>query len=229
MRRKLVKTLYISLLFAMVMNVSGCFSWCLSQKIGSGTTTVTEFSSDDIVGFSEGIDSNKNKGWVFVGNNFDYLLTSNGDVIAQLLRDNNIDKTKLSANDNERFVISPDGLYFDGEINLSYDYSGDATGTVSDYLVKYGFKCSSDNLCGLKISKLHGSIHKKNPNQNNGNILKFHHPVAIKFYQYKEISTLGAAVLYPVTVAADIVTSPLQLIASPFLLAVGSMGTMKAH
>lgn len=62
----------------------------------------------------------------------------------------------------------------------------------------------------VPVNNLQGSIHPKNKTQNNSAILFFDKPFAVKFYKKNGLS--AARFLYPVTVAVDVVTSPLQLL-----------------
>lgn len=226
-----VKLLGCSAFIFFFLNVSGCLTSSLSSKIGSGTETHVEYSSDNIVGFSEGVDRNKTQGWVFVGKNFDYLLTSGGDVIVNILNDGNVNKRNISAKNSGRFLIWGKGDLFNGDLSIFYTYdSNDDKNKIDEILKKHGFLCIKDNGCSLLITHLTGSIHRKSSQQDERKILMFHHPVTINFYKKEKTTSpiVAAAVLYPATVAVDIVTSPLQLIGIP-LVAIGGLATMKAH
>ncbi|MEX5411781.1 hypothetical protein [Atlantibacter hermannii] len=217
------------LLFVLCSFLSGCLTSALSKKIGDGKDISLSYSNDDIVGFSKGVDNNKKEGWVFIGKNFDYLLASGGDVIVDILSDDDIDKKYLTAQGSEKFVISNDGRSFTGNISIYYK-SENLNDDVRRSLRRHGFNCFTSNKCELAVRFLSGRIHNKNPHQDINKVLMFHNPVHIEFY--KETTTtspaVAGAVLYPVTIAADIVTSPLQLIGVPVVAVLG-MGSMKAH
>lgn len=220
------KTLF---LFVLCSFLSGCLTSALSDEISDGKNISISYSNDDIIGFSKGIDNNKNEGWVFIGKNFDYLLASGGDSIISILSDNAIDRKNLTARGNGKFVISNDNSSFTGNIYIDYKSERLSEGTLNS-LKKHGFNCFSGDECELAVRFLSGSIHKKNPQQDNTKVLMFHSPVNIEFYKETTSTSprVAGAVLYPVTIAVDIVTSPLQLIGVP-IVAILSMGSMKAH
>ena len=226
-----INVLACNILFLLVACtiLSGCLTYSLSQKIGDGKDVSISYSNDEIIGFSKGIDSNKKEGWVFFGKNFDYLLSSGGDSIVSLLNDDSIDKKSLTARGEEQFVISQKGNAFSGSIYILYKNAPLIDG-VRNSLKQHGFICHSNNNCELTVRFLSGSIHKKNTQQDNSKVLMFYQPVKIAFYK-KSTSTspaVAGALLYPVTLAVDIVTSPLQLISLP-LVGIASMASMKAH
>ena len=127
----------------------GCLTYSLSQKIGDGKDVSISYSKDEIIGFSKGVGSNKKEGWVFVGKNFDYLLTSGGDSVVSLLNDDSIDKENLTAREEEHFLITGNGNYFSGRISIRYKNSP-SNDSVLDQLKNKGFTCYINNECVLR-------------------------------------------------------------------------------
>ncbi|WP_336220381.1 hypothetical protein [Citrobacter amalonaticus] len=216
-------------LLLLTLNLSGCLTYSLHEMIGDGKRQHTTYSNDEIVGFSKGIDSNKKEGWVFIGRNFDYLLSSGGESIISILNDDTIDKKNLTASAGGSFAITENGSSFTGNIYVEYQSATPIIDTVRNSLKNYGFHCYADNACEL-VRFLSGNIHKKNTQQDNSKILIFHQPVKIEFYKTKmSISPAAAGViLYPATIAADVITSPLQLIGLP-LVGIATLASMKGR
>lgn len=187
--------------------LSGCFSSVLALSSNGGTTKQT-WGKDQIQGLSLAENSLGEKGSVFAGQNFDYLLTKGGDNIVSLLTDDNIHHQQLSVTEPGIFTINKDKKMFYGSLQLKYLVQGDDD---QQQIEKYGFSCAA-KVCHRALSGLEGSIHKKSGQQDPGKILKFDHPFDVNFVEYKYSSNHGRLVLLPVTIALDIVTSPLQLI-----------------
>lgn len=196
----------------LVAMLSGCHTWLLSRAVQSNEWQSRQVASDEIRGFSQGIDSNSQKGWVFIGENFDYLLTEGGNKIAELLKDSDIDRHKLSVAGSPYFTISKNKKNFRGALNLVYQYTEEDDGQKTlEKLQAKGFNCSANKKqCSISFNSLAGSIHQKKENQDSSKILMFYHPFNVTFYANGSISL--ARGLYPVTIALDAVTLPLQLI-----------------
>lgn len=74
-------------LFPLALMLSGCISYavfCLKKKSSSGKY---QSQSDTITGLSQAKDSNGTKGYVFVGESLDYLITDGADDIVKMLND----------------------------------------------------------------------------------------------------------------------------------------------
>ena len=186
----------------------------LSDHINSKEGGITEYSSDTIVGFSAGVDSNSQQGWVFVGTNFDYMLTGGGDKIVAILKSEYIDRHNFTIFNIGQFYIDKSKKNFTGNISIKYQITPDANAEkVRDTLTANGFRCDHGTkieICYTSLDDLQGSIHAKNKNQDNSQIMMFYHPFTVKFYARNGLS--AARALYPVTIATDAVTLPLQLI-----------------
>lgn len=204
----------------------------LSDHIDSKEGGITEYNSDTIVGFSAGVDSNSQQGWVFVGTSFDYMLTGGGDKIVAVLKSEYIDRHDFNIFDVGQFYISKDKKHFSGNIRLRYKINHDLnTDKTRDTLIANGFRCddgSKIEICETSLGNLQGSIHAKNKKQDNSQILTFYHPFTVTFYADNGLS--AARALYPITIVTDVVTSPLQLIGGTVfwgrvLVGMGQQGT----
>ncbi|MFN6754180.1 hypothetical protein ACK4PD_05395 [Proteus mirabilis] len=205
-------------IFPIFFLLSGCFSFglMLSTKNDNGYHR-SHWKGDSITALSLAKDSNGTSGWVFIGGHFDYLLIRGGDNAVNILRDPLIHHDKLSVENPVEFIIDNEKKQFNGKIKINYNWVAQ---TDKEAALTYGFICKKDiNTCSLKIDNLLGTVHQKNKEQKNEYLLPFNHPFNVEFYQYKE-NLIGAStprILLPVTLALDIVTSPLQLLMIPIL------------
>lgn len=65
------------------------------------------------------------------------------------------------------------------------------------------------------LDGLKGSIHQKNKKADYSNVMVFHQPFTVGFYEYKATDGVPHGLvnaLLPVTLTLDIVTSPLQFL-----------------
>lgn len=190
--------------------LSGCFTTMLVKHTDTGRGTLNEWKSDTITGLSQAQDRDGNKGYVFVGNTFDYLLTEGTDNLVKLLNDPKIERRDIEVIGITKFIIKNGRKKFDGQLTLRYMWKSE---DVKKTLNSYGFVCADDT-CLLELSRLSGTVHRKNINRNYSQQLTFYHPFTIGFYEYK---TRGASkgfseVMTPVTLTLDVITSPLQIL-----------------
>lgn len=199
----LFKVLAVS---SMSMMLSGCFSIMLAMN-STPTSSLEKWKSDTVTGLSLAQDSDGNKGYVFVGKTFDYLLTAGGDEVVKLLKDPSFNRQNLEVVDQAEFIIRSSSKLFDGALRLKYTWK---TEEEKQKATDYGFACSS-RYCVKSLPGLRGTIHKKNKSQDYSQVLTFYHPFDVAFYERKSSLSVGK-VLAPFAVTLDIVTSPLQII-----------------
>jgi len=215
MRNKYV--INIAILF-MAFVLSGCNTVLLYKSTEGGGVTQQKWTSDTVIGLGLTKDADMKEKWVFMGKQFDYLLTSGGDEMVKLLQDQNIDRQELSVNKSVgkggfisevKFIIDKDKKTFSGDINLQYHIKNDDNKKAIE---KYGFACISST-CTL-TKHIQGTIHAKNKNQNEASMMTFYHPFTVEFYRIKYTGdhTAVRSVLTPFAVTADIITAPLQLL-----------------
>lgn len=202
-----VKTIVVtSACFAL----SGCLTLMLESNSGGRYTAKTTWSKDTITGLSLAQDSNGKKGYVFVGKEFDYLLSEGADNVVKLLKDPKINRKDLQVAGDAEFVLNSGKKKFSGSLILKYDWT---TEEAKQAVEGYGFSCKEKH-CLYRVSNLKGSIHQKNKQEDYSQVLAFNHPFNVGFYKYetsgmpKGVKTL----LLPVTITLDIVTLPLQLL-----------------
>ena len=65
-------------LFPLALMLSGCISYALVSHTAKGSSGKYQSQSDTITGLSQAKDSNGTKGYVFVGESLDYLITTTG-------------------------------------------------------------------------------------------------------------------------------------------------------
>lgn len=206
-----------SILFITSLFLGGCNTNELKNSIHDEESYNYSFSSDKIIGLSAGISHEDQKGWVFIGEHFDYLVTTGVNGIVTLLKNKNVDTSRITISPPPKFIITDDND-FTGEMTLTYDYP-EHDQALKLALISSGFNCD-DNArhlqCWSDILHLKGSIHNKNKTEDAGKIIYFHKPFAVTFYKKSGYSAKRA--LYPVAIAADIVTFPIQLIGVAILL-----------
>ncbi|MGR7195821.1 hypothetical protein ACU63M_06745 [Klebsiella aerogenes] len=225
--KRVMQFVFCAILICLTM---GCATRALNNQIQSKESGRTEYNSDKIVGLALGKDSSHQQGWVFIGEHFDYLLTSGGEGIVAMLKSKDIDRQLIEIRNVGQFYISKDHLSFSGNIHLNYN-KRDINAKTKQVLEDNGFTCYGDNSsygpCYAYIGNLKGSIHKKNKAQNNADILFFHKPFTVTFYADNGLS--GARALYPVTIAIDVVTSPLQLLGTAIGLGIYVFGSQPSY
>lgn len=196
---------------SLYLSLTGCMTFTmLSTK--SPHTTKDKWKTDTIRGMSLAQDSNGTRGYVFIGQEFDYLLTAGGDNVVKILTDPLIDRHELQVAKEARFVLSGNRKKFSGELELSYRWT---TPEQKQAAEGYGFNCES-KICSYKVSSLQGTIHKKGDNESSMQMLAFYHPFTVGFYEYNAHAGLSDGAknfLLPVTLTLDLVTAPLQFIA----------------
>ncbi|EMM7648950.1 hypothetical protein RL847_001927 [Escherichia coli] len=170
-----------------------------------------QWRSDTIKGLSLAEDSNGTKGYVFVGESLDYLLTTGGDEVVNMLNDPAIHGERITVSDNAKFILSSSNKNFSGAITLYYDWNNEEDNALA---TQYGFICDTRR-CTWMLDGLKGSIHQKNKKADYSNVMVFHQPFTVGFYEYKATDGVPRGLvnaLLPVTLTLDIVTSPLQFL-----------------
>ncbi|HAL9708460.1 TPA: hypothetical protein H7W01_005196, partial [Escherichia coli] len=180
---------------------------------GNKTSGTYKYQSDTITGLSLAKDSNGTKGYVFVGESLDYLITDGGDDVVVMLNDPAINRHNIQTANDAIFVIESGKKEFTGKISLYYNWTTEEDKAL---VIHYGFACGVQN-CTWTLENLKGTIHEKNKKMDYSNVMAFYHPFKVGFYKrYSSGGIPKGAVnaLLPVTLTLDIITSPLQLIAA---------------
>ncbi|HFV6002995.1 TPA: hypothetical protein ACH9VX_003334, partial [Escherichia coli] len=92
-------------LFPLALMLSGCISYALVSNTGNKTSGTYKYQSDTITGLSLAKDSNGTKGYVFVGESLDYLITDGGDDVVVMLNDPAINRHNIQTANDAIFVI----------------------------------------------------------------------------------------------------------------------------
>ncbi|MCU7310150.1 hypothetical protein N6N71_16280 [Escherichia albertii] len=198
-------------LFLLTLMLSGCISFALVSNAGKRTSGTYKYQSDTITGLSLAKDSNGTKGYVFVGESLDYLITDGGDDVVVMLNDPAINRHNIQVANDAIFVIESGKKKFTGKISLYYNW---ATEEDKALAIHYGFACGVQN-CTWTLENMKGSIHEKNKKMDYSKVMAFYHPFKVGFYKrYSSGGIPDGAVntLLPVTLTLDVITSPLQLI-----------------
>ncbi|HBE3763135.1 TPA: hypothetical protein KL629_002901 [Escherichia coli] len=198
-------------LFPLVLMLSGCISYALVSHTAKGTSGKYQSQSDTITGLSQAKDSNGTKGYVFVGESLDYLITDGADDIVKMLYDPALNRHNIQVADDARFVLNAGKKKFTGTISLYYNWS---TEEEKARVTQYRFACGVQH-CTRTVENLEGTIHEKNKNMDYSNVMAFYHPFKVRFYEYhspRGIPDGVSAALLPVTVTLDIITAPLQFL-----------------
>lgn len=197
---------------AVALSLSGCISYAMVSNTSSGHSVQKEWRSDTINGLSLAADSNGTKGYVFIGESLDYLLTKGGDDVVKLLNDPGINRQSLAVEGDTQFIIQSGHKEFFGRLALSYTWQN---ANEKERMAHYGFNCIEQR-CTLTVDGLEGTIHKKNSKVDYSKMMAFYHPFKVGFYEYKSSGGIPQGVstaLLPITITLDIVTSPLQFAA----------------
>lgn len=224
-----VKRLFSGVLVIVtVLGLSGCATAKLSSDISSDEDGSTLYSNDVITAATVTQSGKADYKWVFIGNHFDYSLTSGADDFLRALVMGKIDQSRISVLQDGAFYLNKEKNQFDGNISLKYRYQDKADREQIDQILKFGYGDCSDTegesgVCIIKLTNLTGTIHKKSTVPSD--VLRFNHPVKVNFYTKNGLS--AKRVLYPVAVATDVVMSPLYLLGGVTVLAI--YGIAVAH
>lgn len=201
------------LVLSVVLGLSGCVTKSLSGDISIDENRSTLYSNDVITAATVTQSGKADYKWVFIGNHFDYALTSGADDFLRALVTGKIEQSRVSVSKNGVFLLNKDKKQFSGDISLTYRYQDK---TERDQIIqilnlRYG-SCSQTSgesgVCEINLTDIKGTIHKKATVP--ADVFRFNHPIKVNFYTQNGLSAKRA--LYPVAVAADVVMSPLYLL-----------------
>lgn len=223
--RKIVSGISLSLV---ILSLSGCATRQLASDIKHHENDQTLYNSDVIMAATVTDLGNENYRWVFVGNHFDYSLSSGAEDFLRALVTGKIDKNRLATLRDGEFMLNKDKNQFRGEIRLKYFYR-DRTerDSVISVLKLSSDSCSPENgdagECEISLIDLNGTIHQKNSVP--VDVFRFNHPFNVSFYTQNSLS--AKRVLYPVAVVTDVAMSPLYLLGGVAVLTL--YGTVSLH
>ena len=100
-------------LCSLAFALTGCITWGLVSNTAS-RPHAEQWRSDTIKGLSLAEDSNGTKGYVFVGESLDYLLTTGGGEVVKMLNDPAIHGERITVSDNAKFILSSSDTNFSG-------------------------------------------------------------------------------------------------------------------
>ena len=89
--------------------------------------------------------------------------------------------TRITVSDNAKFILSSSNKNFSGAITLYYDWNNEEDKALA---TQYGFICDTRR-CTWMLDGLKGSIHQKNKKADYSNVMVFHQPFTVGFYEYK--------------------------------------------
>ncbi|MDU4000101.1 MAG: hypothetical protein E7H25_21845 [Escherichia coli] len=174
-------------LCSLAFALTGCITWGLVSNTAS-RPHAEQWRSDTIKGLSLAEDSN-----------------------GTMLNDPAIHGERITVSDNAKFILSSSNKNFSGAITLYYDWNNEEDKALA---TQYGFICDTRR-CTWMLDGLTGSIHQKNKKADYSNVMVFHQPFTVGFYEYKATDGVPRGLvnaLLPVTLTLDIVTSPLQFL-----------------
>lgn len=224
----------ITTIFTLVLALNGCMTYSLNDKVASNEMGTTSYKADKITAVSAGRDEKGREGWVFIGNNYDYFLNSGIDNIMAIYSFGKfIDKNKFFVKDGSEFIVDDKKTKFFGNVTIEYRSDIPVSEGENKELLSAGFKKNLEYADGLvysqQLNSLNGVIHAKNNHYQDKDLITLKHPFDIEFYQKSGVS--GYRALYPVTIAADAVTLPLQIIGGAVYVGafIVSMGSASYH
>lgn len=220
--------------FAIILTLNGCMTYSLNEKVESNESGTTSYKADMITAVSAGRDEKGHEGWVFIGNNYDYFLNSGIDDIMLIYSTGKFtDKNKFFVKEGSEFIVDAKKTKFFGNVTVNYKSETPVSEDESKELLSAGFTKNMAYPDGLvysqQLNSLNGVIHAKNKHYQDKDLIKLIHPFNIAFYQKSGVS--GYRALYPVTIAADAVTLPLQIIGGAVYIGafIVSMGGASYH
>ena len=197
----------------MVMLSGGCATANLQDKIEENEGR--NYSIDWIEGFAVARYKNDPPGMAFIGKHFDYRVPG-GEALLTLIQQKKLAANEIQLDSGMKFIIKG-----------SNRFSGTATGRFvvgdasrcRDIALAFpsGVSWNADKKCEFSFPIDGGEIHKKAAADAYININRFSKPTTVGFYDEKS-SFSALRLLYPVSVAVDVVTSPLQLIGAGMVL-----------
>lgn len=202
----------VVLIFAM-LGMSGCVTKKLNNSIREHENGVGLYSSDNISAATFTQSGKDNYRWVFIGEHFNYSLTSGADDFLRALAMGKIDKSRITLSREGPFTLNKEKNKFSGDIELTYHYRTNAEREqISEYFPQSSWGCEAhagvSAVCTIRLANLTGTIHQKSAVPSD--LFYFSHPIKVNFYTSNTLSAKRA--LYPVAVATDVVLSPLYLI-----------------
>jgi len=208
--RKMVNGLSLVLT---VLALSGCVTKQLKSEIKDHENGRALYSNDVITAATITESGKGNYSWVFIGNNFDYALTSGASDFLRALVSGKVDKTRVRVFEDGTFMLNKGKNQFSGDITLKYSYRDHSEKMLILNILKLSERyCSGNNKgageCKIMLSDLHGTIHQKAHVP--ADVFRFDHPIKVRFYTPNTLS--AKRLLYPAAVATDVVLSPLYLL-----------------
>lgn len=216
--KKMVSAFSVLFIF---LGLSGCATEILSDSISNHESGQSFYSDDIITAAAVTNVGADNYRWVFIGNHFDYSLTSGADDFLRALVTGGIDKSRLKVSEKGVFTLDKGKTRFSGNITLLYQYPNAVDARKIAGLLKLPYwNCSKNDgesgVCEIIINNIVGTIHKKSTVP--AGVFNFSQPVPVNFFTHNSLSAKRA--LYPVAVAADVAMSPLYLIGVVAVLSV---------
>ena len=208
--KKLLNSLSVVLT---ILVLSGCATKQLRNDIKNHENG-RELYNDDVITAATITESVKeNYSWVFIGNHFDYALTSGARDFLRALVSGKIDKGRVRVSEDGTFMLNKGKNQFSGEITLKYSYRDQSEKMLILNILKLSeWYCLGDNKgageCEIRLSELRGTIHQKAHVP--ADVFRFDHPIKVKFYTNNTLS--AKRLLYPAAVATDVALSPLYLL-----------------
>ncbi|MDN4629705.1 hypothetical protein [Erwinia sp. PsM31] len=211
----------VLLLVLTVLALSGCATKNLKNDIKHHENGRTLYNNDVITAATITESGKENYSWVFIGNNFDYALTSGASDFLRALVSGKIDKARVRVSEDGTFTLNKEKNQFSGEVTLKYSYRDQSEKMLILNILKLSeWYCTGNNKgageCEIKLSGLQGTIHQKAHVP--ADVFRFDHPIKVKFYTRNTLS--AKRLLYPAAVATDVVLSPLYLLGGVAVLSV---------
>lgn len=209
------------MLILTVLALSGCATQQLKNDIENHENGRALYNNDVITAATITESGKDNYKWVFIGNNFDYALTSGASDFLRALVSGKVDKTRVRVSEDGTFMLNKEKNQFSGEITLKYSYRDQSERMlILDILKLPEWYCANNKKgageCEIRLPALYGTIHQKAPVP--ADVFRFDHPIKVKFYTRNTLSV--KRLLYPAAVATDVVLSPLYLLGVVTVLSV---------
>jgi len=218
MKKHFKQTIAVALLFSLVITQTGCFSLAVEQ-IHVPNIDHPVFT-DVIIAAGKPDEASLKKigasdALVFIGSRYSYLLLAGIEPLMKISR--NLEGQYIFIKQPSHSLFYKDNQFW-GTLKVGYKYPGELTAKQTEILGDLGFQKERNGiyLIDIEISGLRFAKTEIPPNQNKA--LQMKHE--IYFYNPPGsvvLPAIGKAILTPVAFAADIITSPVQILGLMYL------------
>lgn len=207
------------------LGLTGCATNMLSTALPNETTEIktTTLKTDQIIALGQAVKNDQEQGFVFVGQDYNYLMTDGGSNLLNIIK--SIPAEQRTIKTPSPLVLEmDDSTHFHGEITIRYNIPTSKMDEKQKELLKtLGFKNQfmvmenqQQVFYPFTIIRFKGKIYQKAENKKTQQQLSVPYPVALqqkdeitKKHPFKRVTRM---VLYPLAMTFDVITVAPSLI-----------------